>query len=103
MTARHARARVWTLCLAALVRAALTDPPRRPPHSASSCLRTRPNRYGRRPRPCPRRCLRGPGGPAHRRRPARRPASLDRPAVARWRSDGVALCLTSTRIAGGDI
>jgi len=70
MTDTHARARVWTLCLAALMLAVLTGPlvalltplahasaPRWPmlPHPAGPCFRARPARRGHRPCGPPRR------------------------------------------------
>jgi len=63
-------------------------PRRRPPHSAGPRVRARLGCRGRGPRHGPRRRLYRPGCPAHRRRPARRAAPLDQPAVAQRGSDG---------------
>ena len=94
MTDAQARARVWTLCLAALVLCALTSPVAAlltPLAHASApalnivaaILRARPQHRGRDPRRRPRRCVCGPRHPAHRRRPARRAAPSARPPLVR--------------------
>jgi len=70
------------------------SPPSSPP---GSCLIDRPHHASRCPRRCPYRRVCGPGCPAHRRRPARRAAPLDRPAVA---LDGVRPPHNATRRAG---
>jgi len=83
MTDAQARARVWTLCLAALVLCALTSPVAALLTPLAAILRARPQHRGRDPRRRPRRCVCGPRHPAHRRRPARRAAPSARPPLVR--------------------